>query len=252
MTGTPLEISPELAKRLIDAGWTPPQKPAAEWALSGHDFMELAGFHAKAESEGFEYAWENYPPAFGDAELAEWAKPYAQLRELYELHADRLAEFWDSDDAHERYDAHRNPRHAAPAAQPSAPPAPPQPEPATNPQPEPASGIDLEPHIGQTIRVTGTHPIHGMASTATGRLCMENGAYVLDVITDVNPTRWAVMEVDPTSLDSVVEVPDHSVWLGESCQGAPGLEEYRELAAEVEFLRAEVLRLHGERDMAAT
>jgi len=84
------------------------RRHAADFPLSDYDFMELVMFSAKVESEGFEYASENYRPTFQDEALADWIGDYGydRLRALSAMHEQRLAAFWDSDDADERYDAH--------------------------------------------------------------------------------------------------------------------------------------------------
>lgn len=102
----PLEIVPELAELLTAAGWTPPARPADSFTLSDYDFLELAAFDAKADMEGFEYAWENYAPTFEDPDLEAWAGSYDRLNALHTLHGAALAEFWETDDAHERHNAH--------------------------------------------------------------------------------------------------------------------------------------------------
>lgn len=82
------------------------------FGLSEHDFLELVAFCAKAESEGFEYAAEEYRPHFDSAELNAWIGLSSdRLEALHDQHADAVAAFWDTPGADARYDAHLNAPH---------------------------------------------------------------------------------------------------------------------------------------------
>jgi hypothetical protein len=80
-------------------------KPATA-DLSEFDFMELVVFDRKVEHEGsFEYAAENYPPAF-ERDGYRRCGDLTRLRALLREHADRIDEFWDQDNAVDLHNAH--------------------------------------------------------------------------------------------------------------------------------------------------
>lgn len=76
---------------------TPPE------SLSLEDFLELVVFDRAVESEGFEYAVENYPPAFADPLLHEVADSLDGLSALTERHAGAIGSFWAREDAVDQY-----------------------------------------------------------------------------------------------------------------------------------------------------
>ncbi|CAM4364944.1 hypothetical protein NORO109296_26080 [Nocardiopsis rhodophaea] len=78
-----------------------------EVELSDYDFMELVAFGVKADSDGFEYAADDYPPRFKNPELARWVgSGYDRLYALYTSRTVEIARFWGRSDAQERYNAH--------------------------------------------------------------------------------------------------------------------------------------------------
>ncbi|TXS21418.1 hypothetical protein EAO71_27345 [Streptomyces sp. ms191] len=74
--------------------------------LSEYDFLELAAFDAKVDWEGFDYAYEEYPPRFEAAELLSIAQDYSKLRSLRAAYLDKIRAFWDQEDAQGKYDRH--------------------------------------------------------------------------------------------------------------------------------------------------
>lgn len=74
--------------------------------LSDYDFVELVAFASKVESEGFGYAFEEYPPHFESPEFAPVAGDYSLLRQLFDEWQEALDEFWTRPDAGAVYDAH--------------------------------------------------------------------------------------------------------------------------------------------------
>lgn len=62
-------------------------------SMSDYDWMEFVGFAWKVESEGYEYAAENYSPKFEDAALQELAHDETKLRALYRGHVNKV-ETW--------------------------------------------------------------------------------------------------------------------------------------------------------------
>jgi hypothetical protein len=80
--------------------------PSKDTPLSDYDFVELVAFASKVESEGFGYAFEEYPPRFEAPELAPIAADFSLLRQLFDEWEEALDEFWTRDDAEAMYDAH--------------------------------------------------------------------------------------------------------------------------------------------------
>lgn len=79
---------------------------AAELVLSDYDMAELVMFDAKVESEGFEYAHDQYGPEFESNDLDSWAGTYERLLDLWESREDAIKEWWQQPDARAKYDAH--------------------------------------------------------------------------------------------------------------------------------------------------
>jgi hypothetical protein len=100
-----LELAAEV-RRLRAAQPQPAVVPSKDTELSDYDFVELVAFASKVQSEGFGYAYEEYPPHFEAPELAPVADDYSLLRELYEAWEEALDEFWTRSDAEAVYDAH--------------------------------------------------------------------------------------------------------------------------------------------------
>lgn len=103
---------------------TPVTVPTKDTPLSDYDFVELVAFASKVESEGFGYAYEEYPPHFEAPELAPIADDYSLLRQLFDEWEEALDEFWTRPDAEDVYDAHidearRRRREARAAAEPA-------------------------------------------------------------------------------------------------------------------------------------
>ncbi|NUP18364.1 MAG: hypothetical protein HOZ81_20230 [Streptomyces sp.] len=80
--------------------------PSKDTPLSDYDFVELVAFASKVESEGFGYAFEEYPPHFEAPELAPIAADFSLLRQLFNEWEEALDEFWTRSDAEAVYDAH--------------------------------------------------------------------------------------------------------------------------------------------------
>lgn len=80
--------------------------PTKDTQLSEYDFVELVAFASKVESEGFGYAFEEYPPHFEAAELGPIAEDYSLLRSLSDEWQEAVDEFWTRPDAEAAYDAH--------------------------------------------------------------------------------------------------------------------------------------------------
>lgn len=80
--------------------------PTKDTPLSDYDFVELVAFASKVDSEGFGYAFEEYPPHFEAPELAPIADDYSLLRQLFDEWEEALDEFWTRSDAEAVYDAH--------------------------------------------------------------------------------------------------------------------------------------------------
>jgi hypothetical protein len=78
---------------------TPPE-------LSDYDFLELVAFDAKVDWEGFDYAFEEYPPRFESRELQAVADDYSGLKALRAAHLEKIQSFWQEDGAMSRYDRH--------------------------------------------------------------------------------------------------------------------------------------------------
>lgn len=93
-------------RRLRAAQPQPVVVPDKDTPLSEYDFVELVAFAHKVESEGFGYAFEEYPPHFEAPELAPIADDYSLLRQLHEAWEEALDEFWTRPDAEAVYDAH--------------------------------------------------------------------------------------------------------------------------------------------------
>lgn len=62
--------------------------------FSDYDFMELIAFHSKVESEGFTYAYENYPPKFEAEPLQRTAQDMGSMRRLFSDAQDRIDRWW--------------------------------------------------------------------------------------------------------------------------------------------------------------
>ena len=99
---------------------TPVTMPTEDTPLSDYDFIELVAFASKVESEGFGYAFEEYPPRFEAPEVAPIADDYSLLRRLFDEWQEAVDEFWTRPDAEAAYDAHidearrrRREQHAA-------------------------------------------------------------------------------------------------------------------------------------------
>ena len=75
-------------------------KYAAQAGMSRYDFLELLGFVWKVDSEGYEYAAENYAPEFEDPELQQQIEDEAALRNLYRKNLPVL-EQWQDQTHHE-------------------------------------------------------------------------------------------------------------------------------------------------------
>lgn len=74
--------------------------------LSDYDSLELVAFDAKVDWEGFDYAYEEYPPRFEGSELLAVAEDYSKLRALRAAYLDRIHAFWQEEGAQGRYDRH--------------------------------------------------------------------------------------------------------------------------------------------------
>lgn len=95
-------------RRLRAALPQPVVVPSKDTPLSEYDFVELVAFAHKVESEGFGYAFEEYPPRFEAPELAPVAADYSLLRQLFDEWQEALGEFWTRPDAGAVYDAHND------------------------------------------------------------------------------------------------------------------------------------------------
>lgn len=62
--------------------------------FSDYDFMELVAFHSKVDSDGFSYAFENYPPQFEAEPLQRVAQDMGDLRRLFVDAEDRIERWW--------------------------------------------------------------------------------------------------------------------------------------------------------------
>lgn len=100
-----LELAAEV-RRLRVLLPIPTPVPTKDTPLSDYDFVELVAFASKVESEGFGYAYEEYPPRFEAPELAPIADDYGLLRQLFEEWQEAVDEFWTRPDAEAVYDAH--------------------------------------------------------------------------------------------------------------------------------------------------
>lgn len=74
--------------------------------ISEWDFGELLLFGRKVESEGFNYAHDEYRPDFCDPELQEAAKTRAGMRALFGKYSGTIDALWDAGVAGDMYDAH--------------------------------------------------------------------------------------------------------------------------------------------------
>ncbi|MET7688030.1 hypothetical protein ABZT06_08615 [Streptomyces sp. NPDC005483] len=92
--------------RHLRASAEPVTVPTKDTPLSEYDFVELVAFAHKVESEGFGYAFEEYPPRFEAPELDPIADDYSLLRQLFDEWEEALDEFWTRPDAEAAYDAH--------------------------------------------------------------------------------------------------------------------------------------------------
>lgn len=109
----------QAVRRWVAAHPEPIARPTKDTPLSDYDFIELVVFAHKAESDGFGYAFENYPPRFEAPELAPVADDYSLLRSLHDEWAEAVDEFWTRPDAGAAYDEHNaeaRRRRATPAA----------------------------------------------------------------------------------------------------------------------------------------
>jgi hypothetical protein len=83
--------------------------------FSDYDWMELVAFDSKVGSEGFTYAYENYPPAFESAELQQVADDMGAFRRFCLEHDDAVEAWWrehdeDGADLHNAHIDERNRR----------------------------------------------------------------------------------------------------------------------------------------------
>jgi hypothetical protein len=98
----------QAVRRWVAAHPEPVTVPTKDTQLSEYDFVELVAFASKVESEGFGYAYEEYPPRFEAPELAPIADDYSLLRQLFDEWQEAVDEFWTRSDAEAVYDAHVN------------------------------------------------------------------------------------------------------------------------------------------------
>jgi hypothetical protein len=73
-----------------------------------YDLLELVAFHGKADTEGFTYTFENYPPRFGSESLQRIAADMGDFRRLFTEHDHLVDQWWETheDDGGELLDAH--------------------------------------------------------------------------------------------------------------------------------------------------
>jgi UPF0042 nucleotide-binding protein len=100
----------DVAKELLPAGVHSRERDAAP-EMSGRDFLELIAFAAKAENDGYDYAFEEYRPRFHGPRLQAVANDRDALENFLDGHQAAIAAFWEQPDADARYDAHLNSNH---------------------------------------------------------------------------------------------------------------------------------------------
>lgn len=73
-----------------------------------YDLTELVAFHSKADTEGFTYAYENYPPRFAAESLMKIAADMGDFRRLYTENEHLVDEWWEHHETEggELLDAH--------------------------------------------------------------------------------------------------------------------------------------------------
>jgi hypothetical protein len=81
-----------------------------------HDLLELVAFHGKADTEGFTYTFENYPPRFGSESLQRIAADMGDFRRLFTEHDHLVDQWWQTheDGGGELLDAHLDAQHNRP------------------------------------------------------------------------------------------------------------------------------------------
>ncbi|WP_433894819.1 RapZ C-terminal domain-containing protein [Streptomyces sp. CA-111067] len=95
----------DVAKDLLSPGIHSRERTTA-FEMSDHDFLELVAFAAKAENDGYGYAFEEYRPRFSSTRLQPIATDRHAFSVLLAGYEARIAEFWKQPDADARYDAH--------------------------------------------------------------------------------------------------------------------------------------------------
>lgn len=95
----------DVAKELLPAGIHSRERDAGS-EMSDYDFLELIAFAAKAENDGYDYAFEEYRPRFRGPRLQTVANDREALENFLDGHQAAIAAFWEQPDADARYDAH--------------------------------------------------------------------------------------------------------------------------------------------------
>jgi UPF0042 nucleotide-binding protein len=98
----------DVAKELLPAGVHSRER---EPEMSERDFLELVAFAAKAENDGYDYAFEEYRPRFHNPHLQALANNRDELEALLTRHQAAITAFWEQPDAEARYDAHLDSDH---------------------------------------------------------------------------------------------------------------------------------------------
>ncbi|MFI8535399.1 hypothetical protein ACIGMX_34780 [Streptomyces aquilus] len=101
-----LDVIERAVRAWVAAHPEPVAVPSKDTPLPEYDFIELVAFASKVESEGFGYAFEEYPPHFEAPDLAPIAAEYSLLRQLLKEWQEAVHEFWTRPDAEAAYDAH--------------------------------------------------------------------------------------------------------------------------------------------------
>lgn len=74
------------------------QPATTDTNFSDYDWMELVAFDSKVQSEGFTYAYENYPAVFESAELRRIADDMGAFRKFFLDHEDAVEAWWNEHD----------------------------------------------------------------------------------------------------------------------------------------------------------
>lgn len=84
----------------------------ADTSFSDYDWMELVAFDSKVGSEGFTYAYENYPPAFESTALQQVADDMGAFRKFFLEHEVAVEAWWreHDEDGADLHNAHTDER----------------------------------------------------------------------------------------------------------------------------------------------